>query len=49
MNTAAENGHLDCLKYLHKTVGAKCTENAMYWSVVNGQLECLKYLNLLIK
>ena len=40
---AAENGHLECLKYAHKN-GCNWNEYTCYYAAKNGHLECLKYL-----
>ena len=45
MDDAAKNGHLDVMKYLFETVGAKYTHYAMDWAAQNGHLEVVKYLN----
>jgi hypothetical protein len=42
---AAKNGHLECLKYLHK-IGCPWNERAIRGAANNGQLECLKYLHV---
>lgn len=41
MNWAAENGHLEVLKFLH-SIGAKCTTEAMNWAAGNGHLKVLR-------
>jgi len=41
MDCASLHGHLDVVKYLHETVGAKCTTNAMIWA---SNHEVVKYL-----
>ena len=39
---AAKNGHLECLKYVHKN-GYQLDEWTCYFAAFNGHLECLKY------
>ncbi len=39
---AAENGHLECLKYCTEN-GYKKHDSATLWAARNGHLECLKY------
>ena len=39
---AAENGHLDCLKYAHEN-GCPWDRRTTYYSAENGHLDCLKY------
>jgi hypothetical protein len=39
---AAENGHLECLKYAHEH-GCPWNENTCLNAAENGHLECLKY------
>ena len=39
---AAENGHLECLKYLHQN-GCPWNKWTCYHAAINGHLECLKY------
>jgi hypothetical protein len=41
---ASENGHLECLKYLH-TNGLFWNETAFSISAQHGHLECMKYLH----
>ena len=41
---AAENGHLDCLKYLHETAKAPWDYEAVRYAHENNQTECLQYL-----
>ena len=45
MDKAAENGHLDVVKYLHEIVGAKCTNDAFDWAAGRGHLDVVKYLH----
>ena len=42
LSTAAENGHLECLKYAHEH-GCPWDEETCAVAAENGQLECLKY------
>jgi len=44
VNDAAENGHLECLKYLHEN-RCQWDERACTYAAANGHLECLKYLH----
>ena len=41
---AAENGHLDCLKYLHETAKAPWDGASVYYANENNHPECLQYL-----
>ena len=41
---AAENGHLDCLKYLHETAKAPWDEGAVEGARKNNHVDCLQYL-----
>ena len=41
---AAKNGHLECLKYLHKN-GCPWDEDTTWYAALNGNLKCLKYLH----
>ena len=41
---AAENGHLDCLKYLHETAKAPWDYVAVRVAREKNQPECLQYL-----
>ena len=41
---AAENGHLDCLKYLHETAKAPWNSEAVRDAHKNNQPECVQYL-----
>ena len=43
MSVTASNGHLQCLKYLHKLVGCKWNSDIIYEAAENGHLECLLY------
>ena len=40
---AAENGHLDCLKYLHETAKAPWDKEAVRYAHENKHPECLQY------
>ena len=42
--SAAENGHLDCLKYLHETAKAPWNSQAVRHAHEKNQTECLQYL-----
>jgi len=42
--SAAANGHLDCLKYLHEDVKAPWDCETAYWAARNGHLHILEYL-----
>jgi len=39
---AAQNGHLDCLMYLHEK-GCSWDRFTCIWAAANGHLDCLKY------
>ena len=41
---AAENGHLDCLKYLHETAKAPWNKEAVREAHENNHPECVQYL-----
>jgi hypothetical protein len=41
---AAENGHLDCLKYLRETAFARWTSWAVLAAHEQNQTECVQYL-----
>jgi hypothetical protein len=41
---AAENGHLECLKYLHEEVKAPWTYHTASWAAENGHLHIFEYL-----
>ena len=41
---AAENGHLDCLKYLHETAKAPWDEDAIRSAHENNHPDCVQYL-----
>ena len=41
---AAENGHLECLKYLHEEVKAPWESCTSSWAALNGHLHILEYL-----
>ena len=41
---AAENGHLECLKYLREEAKAPWDSRTAAWSAQNGQLHILEYL-----
>jgi hypothetical protein len=43
-SNAAENGHLDCLKYLHEDVKAPWNCEAVQMARENNHSECLQYL-----
>ena len=44
MNPAAENGHMDVVKWLHENRREGCTTDAMKWAAGNGRLDILKWL-----
>ena len=41
---AAENGHLECLKYLREEVKAPWDESSVFWAHMNDHPECVQYL-----
>jgi len=41
---AAENGHLECLKYLHEEAKAPWNSSTASWAASNGHLHILEYL-----
>ena len=41
---AAENGHLECLKYLREEVKAPWDLGTAIWAAANGHLHILEYL-----
>jgi hypothetical protein len=41
---AAENGHLECLKYLHEEAKAPWDSGTAAWAAENGHLHILEYL-----
>ena len=41
---AAQNGHLECLKYLHEEVKAPWDSGTAAWAAENGHLHILEYL-----
>ena len=41
---AAENGHLECLKYLHEEAKAPWDWGTDVWAARNGKLHILEYL-----
>jgi hypothetical protein len=41
---AAENGHLECLKYLHEEANAPWDMGTAIWAAENGHLHILEYL-----
>ena len=43
-SNAAENGHLDCLKYLHETAKAPWNRDAVREAHENNHPECVQYL-----
>ena len=45
IDLAAAEGHLEIVKYLHETVGAKYTHNAIDLAAAYGYLEVVKYLH----
>lgn len=44
ISSAASEGHLDCIKYLHQNVGL-WDHTATWWAVNYGHYDCLKYLH----
>ena len=44
VSCAAENGHLDCLKYLRETAKAPWNSQAVYDAHKNNHTECVHYL-----
>lgn len=44
MDRAAENGHLEVLKFLYN-IGATCSTSSMIWAASNGHLDVLKFLH----
>jgi hypothetical protein len=42
--SAAANGHLDCLKYLHEVAKAPWDWRTAFWAAKNGHLHILEYL-----
>ena len=45
MNGAAENGHLEVVKWLHENRTEGCTTYAMDFAVEKGHLEVVKWLH----
>src|SRR5271170_4867778 len=45
----SRNGHLEVVKYLHETVKATFSDNAMNWASQYGHLEVVKYLHEEVK
>src|SRR4029079_905426 len=45
IDCASRNGYCELVKYLHETVGAKCTTDAMDGASERGYLETVKYLH----
>ena len=43
-NSAALNGHLNCLKYAHEN-GCSWDKWTCHWAAERGHLDCLKYLH----
>jgi len=41
---AAENGHLECLKYLREEAKAPWDSSTAAWAALNGHLHILEYL-----
>lgn len=41
-NTAAQCGHLACLKFLHEK-GCSWSKSTCMWAAINGHIDCLKY------
>ncbi len=41
---AADNGHLECLKYLHEEAKAPWSSHTASWAALNGHLHILEYL-----
>ena len=42
--SAAQNGHLECLKYLREEVKAPWDSGTAAWAAENGHLHILEYL-----
>ena len=45
MDYAAQNGHLEIVKWLHINGKERCTKNAMDYTAQNGHLETVKWLH----
>ena len=45
MDLAAEHGHLDVVKLLHKNRKEGCTTYAIDWAARNGHLDVVKWLH----
>jgi len=44
MDSAASNGHLEVIKWLHTNRTEGCTYKAMDWASLKGHLEVVKWL-----
>ena len=45
MDWAAENGHIEIVKWLHENRTEGCTKHAMNWAAYNGHVEIVKWLH----